>query len=138
MTRVRSAVFCVAIAAAFAACAYSTVPKRSAAGDVEVNAFSPTRTVLVRARNAYPTQVHIFTIIGNESNDIADLATGGTQTVTLDPSLFPGTTFSLDIRPDSGPTKRLGPFHLSRGQTADLIVGRNLDSSSVTVVPTVP
>ncbi len=137
MSRFRIAIATASSAFLLAAsCAKNT--SQTSAGELDVNAFNASRTVLVHVQNSYPTRVRIFTIIGDKSSEITNLATDGHQTVMLDPSLFPGTSFSLDIRPETGPSKRLGPFHLSKGQTADLIVTPDLDSSRVQVRPTTP
>ena len=137
MSRLRIAISTALSAFLLAAsCARNTT--KTAAGELDVNAFTSSRTVLVHVQNSYPTRVRVFTIIGDKSNEITNLVTDGQQTVMLDSRLFPGTSFSLDIRPETGPSKRLGPFHLSRGQTASLIITPNLDSSRVEVHPTTP
>jgi len=110
-------------------------PVRSASGDIDVAALTPARTVLVHVENGSPSQVQVFTIIGDKTSPLATVASGGAQTVALDPSLFPGTIFSLEIVPDRGPSKRLGPFHLSKGETANLIIPPSLDSARVNVRP---
>ncbi len=139
MTRTRIAAAIAACTVFIAAsCASNNARTQTSSGQLDVNAFTATRTVLVRVQNNYPTRVHVFTIIGNRTSEIANLTTDGAQTVVLDPSLFPGTSFSLDIRPETGPSKRLGPFHLSKGVTANLTITPNLDSTHVDVHPTVP
>lgn len=120
------------------ACTQQATRTRSASGDIDVAAFTAARTVLVRVQNNYPTKVQVFTIIGDRTNALTSLVTDGVQTVALDPSLFPGTSFSLEIRPETGPSKRLGPFHPSKGETADLIITPNLDSARVNIRPSAP
>ena len=110
---------------------------QTAAGEIDITA-TRTRTVLVRVQNSYPTRVQVFSIIGARRTELTNLATDAVHTVALDPSLFPGTSFSLEIVPAIGPSKRLGPFLLSRGQTANLIVTPDLDSAHVDVRPTWP
>jgi hypothetical protein len=119
------------------ACTQQATRTRSASGDIDV-ASTAARTVLVRVQNNYPTKVQVFTIIGDKTNELTSLVTDGVQTVALDPSLFPGTSFSLEVRPETGPSKRLGPFHLSKGETADLIITPNLDSARVNIRPSAP
>jgi hypothetical protein len=77
-------------------------------------------------------------VIGDKTAELTNVATDGVQTVALDPSLFPGTSFSLEIVPVTGPSKRLGPFRLSKGQTANLIITPDLDSARVEVRPSTP
>ncbi len=139
MSRTRiAATIATCIVLAAASCARNATRTQTSAGQLDINAFTASRTVLVRVQNNYPTRVHVFTIIGNRTNQITNLATDGAQTVVLDPSLFPGTSFSLEIRPEKGPSKRLGPFHLSKGETANLIITPDLDSAHVEVRPTLP
>ena len=111
---------------------------QTSAGVLDVNAFTASRSVLVHVQNTSPTRVRVFTIIGNKVGLITNLATNGQQTVVLDPSLFPGTSFSLEVRPENGPPRRLGPFSPSKGQTVDLFVAPNLDAWRVTIIPTKP
>jgi len=135
MTSLRVVAMGLAIAAVHA-CTRQAARTEAAAGDIDINAFTATRTVLVRVQNNYPTRVHVFTVIGNNTTEIVDLETDGVHTVALDPRLFPGTSFSLEIVPATGRSKRIGPFHLSRGQTANLIIAPDLDSSRVQIRPT--
>ena len=130
-------VFAIAAVAVLHACTQQSTYTHSASGDIDV-APTVTRTVLVRVQNNYPTRVQVYSIIGNETTELASLVTDGIQTVALDPKLFPGTSFSLEFRPETGPSKRLGPFHLSKGQTANLIVTPDLDSARVTIRPSAP
>jgi hypothetical protein len=123
--------------AALHACTQQGTRTGSAAGDIDV-AATAARTVLVRVQNNYPTRVQVFTIIGDKTTPISNLVTDGVQTVALDPNLFPGTSFSLQIVPETGPSKRLGPFHLSKGQTANLIITPDLDSARVQIRPSTP
>jgi hypothetical protein len=127
-----------AAVAALHACTQQATRNRSAGGDIDVAAFTASRTVLVRVQNSYPTRVQVFTVIGDKNTELTNVATDGVQTVALDPSLFPGTLFSLEIVPVTGPSKRLGPFRLSKGQTANLIITPNLDSARVDVRPSTP
>ena len=120
------------------ACTQQASRTGAAAGDIDVVASTASRTVLVRVQNAYPTRVQIFTVIGDKNTELTSVVTDGVQTVALDPSLFPGTSFSLEIVPVTGPSKRLGPFLLSKGQTANLIITPNLDSARVEVRPSTP
>ena len=138
MTTMRSVVLGIACAAQFAACSNNAFRTQTAGGDIDVNALTASRTVVVSMHNSYPTTVQVFTIIGEKSTSIANVRTDGVQTVALDPSLFPGTSFSLQIVPETGPAKRLGPFHLSKGQTAHLFITPDLDSARVEIRPTVP
>jgi hypothetical protein len=126
-----------AAVAALHACTQQASRTRSAAGDIDVGATA-SRTVLVRVQNAYPTRVQVFSVIGDKTAELTNVATDGVQTVALDPSLFPGTSFSLEIVPVTGPSKRLGPFRLSKGQTANLIITPDLDSARVEVRPSTP
>lgn len=128
-------VFAGAAVVALQACTQQTT--RSASGDIDI-APTATRTVLVRVENHYTATVQVYSIIGNETTELIRLVTDGVQTVALDPKLFPGTSFSLEIRPAIGPSKRLGPFRPSKGQTADLFVTPNLDSARVTIRPSMP
>jgi len=127
-----------AAVAALHACTQQATRSRSAGGDIDVAAFTASRTVLVRVQNSYPTRLQIFTVIGDKNRELTNVATDGVQTVALDPSLFPGTSFSLEIVPVTGASKRLGPFRLSKGQTANLIITPNLDSARVDVRPSTP
>lgn len=127
-----------AAVAALHACTQQTAHTRSASGDIDPAAFTASRTVLVRVQNAYPTRVQVFSVIGDKTAELTNVATDGVQTVALDPSLFPGTSFSLEIVPVTGPSKRLGPFRLSKGQTANLIITPDLDSARVEVRPSTP
>src|SRR5262249_54130490 len=83
-------------------------PPQTAAGELDINAFTASRSVLVHVQNAYRARVRVYTIIGNRVGLITNLATDAQQTVMLDPSLFPGTSFSLEVRPENGPPRRLG------------------------------
>lgn len=136
MSPMRLAIAGVALAAVHA-CTQQTSRTGSAGGDIDIGATA-SRTVLVRVENSYPTRVQVFSVIGIKRTELANLATDGVQTIALDPSLFPGTSFSLEIVPATGPSKRLGPFLLSKGQTAKLIITPDLDSARVVVRPTMP
>ena len=136
MSPMRLAVAGVALAALHA-CTQQASRTGSAAGDIDIGA-TVTRTVLVRVQNGYPTRIQVFSVIGIRRTELANLATDGVRTVALDPSLFPGTSFSLEIVPATGPSKQLGPFLLSKGQTANLIVTPDLDSARVQIRPTMP
>ena len=136
MTPLRIATAGLAIVALHA-CSQRATRAWEAAGEIDVGATA-SRTVLVRIQNNYPTRVHVFTVIGERTTPIGNLVTDEVQTVALDPSLFPGTSFSLVIVPETGPSKRLGPFLLSKGQTANLIITPDLDSARVRVRPSTP
>jgi hypothetical protein len=136
MSPMRLTVAGVALAALHA-CTQQASRTGSAGGDIDISATA-TRTVLVRVQNSYPTRIQVFSVIGIKRTELANLATDGVQTVALDPSLFPGTSFSLEIVPATGPSKQLGPFLLSKGQTANLIVTPDLDSARVEIRPTMP
>lgn len=135
MSRLRLVATIGGAALLLASCSRNT---QTSAGVLDINAFTAARTVLVHVHNTYPGRVRVYTIIGNRVGLISTLATDGQQTVALDPSLFPGTSFSLEVRPETGPPRRLGPFSPSKGQTVDLLVAPNLDSWRVTIVPTTP
>ena len=136
MSRVR---FVAAIGASVILLASACVHnKRTSAGVLDINAFTASRSVLIHVHNTSPARVRVYTVIGNRVGQITDLATNGQQTVMLDPSLFPGTSFSLEVRPENGPPRRLGPFSPSKGQTVNLFVAPNLDAWRVTIDPTTP
>jgi hypothetical protein len=126
-----------AVIAALYACTQQGSRTGMAAGTVDIGPTA-TRTVLIRVQNDYPMRVQIFSIVGNNRSELTNLASGGAGTVLLDANSFPGTLFSLEIVPATGPVKQIGPFRLARGQTAHLIVTPNLDSARVEIRPTVP
>ncbi len=136
MTPLRTAITGLTVVALHA-CSQQGTRTGSASGDIRIGPTAA-RTVLVRIQNNYPTRVHVFTIIGERTIPIGNVVTDGVQTVALDPNLFPGTSFSLVIVPETGPSKRLGPFLLSKGQTAHLIIAPDLDSARVQVRPSTP
>ena len=136
MTRIGIGVTGVAFATLLAAagCMPGDAHTRSAAGDIEVDSLSAMRTVLLRVQNNYPSKVRVYTLMGGGANEVASVVTNGVRTVVLDPNLFPYPRISFEIRPeDGGFTRRLGPFTLYKGETAELVVPPNLEFAHVEI-----
>jgi hypothetical protein len=107
---------------------------QSAAGDIEVDSLSATRTVLLRVQNHYPAKVRVYTLMGGQPNEVASVVTDGMRTVVLDPNLFPYPSISFEVRPEhSELVKRLGPFTLHKGETAELVLTPDLNLSRVDI-----
>jgi hypothetical protein len=139
MTRIRIGVRCAICAAALAGCMQSEGRTRSAAGDIEIDSLSATRTVLLRVQNNYPSKIRIFTLMGGQPNEVASVVSDGVRTVVLDPNLFPYPSISFEIRPEDGrAAKRLGPYSLYKGETAELVVTPNLDLTRVDIHHSTP
>ena len=134
MTRVAIGVRCAICAAALVGCMQSESRTQSAAGDIEVDSLSATRTVLLRVQNHYPVKVRVYTLMGGQPNEVASVVTDGMRTVVLDPNLFPYPSISFEVRPEhSELVKRLGPFTLHKGETAELVLTPDLNLSRVDI-----
>ena len=139
MTRVAIGVRCAICAAALVGCMQSESRTQSAAGDIEVDSLSATRTVLLRVQNDYPAKVRVYTVMGGQPNEVASVATKGVRTVVLDPNLFPYPSISFEVRPeDSDMIKRLGPFRLYKGETAELVLTPDMNLSHVEIHHSAP
>jgi len=139
MTRVAIGVRCAICAAALVGCMQSESRTQSAAGDIEVDSLSATRTVLLRVQNDYPAKVRVYTVMGGQPNEVASVATKGVRTVVLDPSLFPYPSIAFEVRPeDSDMIKRLGPFRLYKGETAELVLTPDMNLSHVEIHHSAP
>ena len=64
---------------------------QSAAGDIEVDSLSATRTVLLRVQNNYPAKVRVYTIMGGQPNEVASVA--------MKDGIFSRTCAIPEIRP---------------------------------------
>jgi hypothetical protein len=134
MTPVGIRVRCAICAAALVGCMQSESRTRSAAGDIEVDSLSATRTVLLRVQNNYPDKVRVYTLMGGQPNEVASVATKGIRSVVLDPKLFPYPSISFEVRPEHGDAARkLGPFELHKGETVELVVTPDLNLSRVDI-----
>jgi hypothetical protein len=139
MTRVGIGVRCAICAAALVGCMQSESRTQSAAGDIEVDSLSATRTVLLRVQNNYPEKVRVYTLMGGQPNEVASVATEGIRTVVLDPNLFPYPSISFEVRPEHGDmATKLGPFKLYKGETAELVVTPDLNLSRVDIHHSAP
>ena len=139
MTRIHIGVRCAFCAALLAGCMQSESRTQSAAGDIEVDSLSATRTVLLRVQNNYPTKVHVYTVIGGQANEVASVAPSGVRTVVLDPNLFPYPRISFEIRPEHADVaKRVGPVSVHKGETAELVVTPDLERVRVDIHRSTP
>ena len=139
MTRIGIGVRCAVCAAALAGCMQSERGTRSAAGDIEVDSLSATRTVLLRVQNSYPTKVRVYTLMGGQATEVASVVRDGVRTVVLDPNLFPYPSISFEIRPEEGGmVKRLGPYRLYKGETAELVVTPDLNQARIDIHHSTP
>ena len=139
MRRLRTGATLAAFAAVLGACMQGETRSGSAAGDIQVDSLSATRTALLRVQNDYPTKVRIYTVLGGQPNEVASVMPNQVRTVVLDPNTIPEQSVSFEMRPvDSGLSKRIGPYRLSKGQTAELVVTPNLEMSHVDVHRSVP
>jgi len=112
---------------------------QSAAGDIAVDSLSATRTVLLRVQNNYPAKVRVYTVMGGQPNEVASVATKDVRTIVLDPNLFPYPSISFEVRPeDSHMIKRLGPFKLNKGETAELVLTPDINLSHVDIHHSAP
>jgi hypothetical protein len=122
-----------------AGCMQSESRTQSAAGDIAVDSLSATRTVLLRVQNNYPAKVRVYTVMGGQPNEVASVATKGVRTIVLDPNLFPYPSISFEVRPeDSHMIKRLGPFKLNKGETAELVLTPDINLSHVDIHHSAP
>jgi len=129
----------IAAAAVLAGCMPGETGTQSAAGDVAVDSLSAMRTVLLRVQNNYPSPVRVYTLMGGQPNEVASVVHDGVRTVVLDPNLFPYPTISFEIRPeDGGFVKRIGPFQLYRGETAELVVTPDLNLTHIDIHHSAP
>jgi len=139
MTRVAIGVRCAICAGMLAGCMQSESRTQSAAGDIAVDSLSATRTVLLRVQNNYPAKVRVYTVMGGQPNEVASVATKGVRTIVLDPNLFPYPSISFEVRPeDSHMIKRLGPFKLNKGETAELVLTPDINLSHVDIHHSAP
>jgi hypothetical protein len=139
MTHAGIGVRCAICAAVLVGCMQSESRTQSAAGDIAVDSLSATRTVLLRVQNSYPDKVRIYTLMGSQPNEVASVATDGVRTIVLDPSLFPYPSISFEVRPEHGDVaKKLGPFKLYKGETAELVVPSDLSLSRVEIHHSTP
>ena len=139
MTRVAIGVRCAICAAVLVGCMQSESRTQSAAGDIEVDSLSATRTVLLRVQNNYPGKVRVYTLMGGQPNEVASVASTGVRTVVLDPNLFPYPSISFEVRPENSDiVKRFGPFRLYKGETAELVLTPDLNLSSVDIHRSTP
>jgi hypothetical protein len=139
MMKIPTRVTFVAIAALLGACMQSRTHAAAASGDIQVDSLSATRTALLRVQNNYSTKVRVFTVLGGKLNEVASVMPNETHTVILDPTTIPNASVSFEMRPVEGGTpKRLGPFRISRGQTADLVVTPDLGMSHIEVHESTP
>ena len=138
MTRVGIGVRCAICAAALVGCMQSESRTQSAAGDIEVDSLSATRTVLLRVQNNYPEKVRVYTLMGGQPNEVASVATQGIRTIVLDPNLFPYPSISFEVRPEHGDAAKLGPYKLYKGETAELVVTPDLNLSRVDIHHSTP
>ena len=139
MTRVGIGVRCAICAAALVGCMQSETRTQSAAGDIEVDSLSATRTVLLRVQNDYPEKVRIYTLMGGQPSEVASIAASGIRTVVLDPNLFPYPSISFEVRPEhSDMAKKLSAFQLYKGETAELVVTPDLNLSRVDIHHSAP
>ncbi len=134
MSRFSIGVTGVAVAVLLAGCAMGDARTESAAGDLEVDSLSATRTVLLRVQNDYPDRVRVYTLLGGRANEVASVAPNDVRTIVLDPTLFPYPRISFEVRPeDASMTQRLGPFMLYKGETAELVVAPDLHLAHVEI-----
>ena len=139
MLRPRSGAALAALAVLLGACMQGESRSGSAAGDIAIDSLSATRTALLRIQNDYSTKVRVYTVLGGQLNEVASVLPKEVHTVVLDPNTVPNASVSFEMRPvDDGLSKRLGPFRLMKGQTAEMVVTPDIEMSHVEVHPSTP
>ena len=139
MPRIRTRVAFAAVAALLGGCMQSRTHATAAAGDVQVDSLSATRTALLRVQNNFTTKVRVFTVLGGQVNEVASVMPNDVHTAVLDPNIIPSSSISFELRPvDGGTSKRLGPYSLNKGETAELVITPNLDMAHVEIHKSVP
>ena len=134
MAHIRIGVRCALCAAVLAGCMQRATRTQTAAGDVQLDSLSATRPVLLRVQNNYPAKIRVYTVMGGQANEVASIVSNGIRTVVLDPNLFPYPSLSFEIRPeDGGMAKRLGPYTVNKGETAEVVVTPDLNLTRVDI-----
>jgi len=139
MLRPRTGAALATLAVLLGACMQGQHRSGGSAGDIQVDSLSATRTALLRIENNYPTKVRVYTVLGGQLNEVASVMPKEVHTVVLDPNTVPNASVSFEMRPvDSGISKRLGPYRLLKGQTAEMVVTPDLEMSHVDVHRSAP
>jgi hypothetical protein len=135
MTRVSIGVAAVAAMALLAACAHETsVRSQTAAGELAFDTLQPpvATGVVLRVQNDFPTAVKVYAEANEDTNEVATVAPGTSQTVSLGADFFRYALTTFELRPvnDSASTL-LGPLSLNKGDRVRIVVSAKLDSSHV-------
>jgi hypothetical protein len=133
--------FSISLAAAaasllLAACAHDTgIRSQSAAGELAFDTLgaqpSPAAVVL-RVQNEFPTTVMVYAEANEDTNEVATVAAGTTQTVGLAKDVFRYSLTTFEVRPlnDTASTL-LGPLSLMKGDRVRIVVSQDLHTSHV-------
>jgi hypothetical protein len=131
--------FSISVAAAAAmvlvACAHeSGVRSQAAAGVLAFDTLQspPAAAVVLRVQNDFPTTVKVYAEANEDTNEVATVAAGTSQTVGLGTDFFRYALTTFEVRPvnDSASTL-LGPLSLNKGDRVRIVVSARLDSSHV-------
>jgi hypothetical protein len=134
MTRFRICLAGAAMALALAACTQYPVSRpQTAAGVLAFDDVLPGGPVVVlRVQNDYATPIRVYAEANEDTNVVANVGAGETQTVTLGTRFFRFALTTFAIRPVSDTVSTLlGPYSLNRGDRVRIVVAQNLDSSHV-------
>lgn len=115
-------------------------PGEVSTGVLTVDSLSATRTALLRADNSGSAEVRIYMKQpGMEPAFIARAMPGDVRTTVLDPTLFPASAMSFEIRSlDGSPMATLGPFKIYKNQTVDLVVPADVSMSRAVIRNSTP
>jgi len=115
------------------ACTHDTMRSGSAAGELPTDSMPPfPNGVVLRVENANATRVHVYVEANEDTNEVANVAPGATQTVAIDQRYLRYAYTTFEVWPDSGGRPaRLGDFQLAKGDRVRIVVAPNLDSSHV-------
>jgi len=135
MTRVSIGVAGAAAMVLLAACAHeSGVRSQTAAGELAFDTLQPpvATAVVLRVHNDFPTAVKVYAEANEDTNEVATVAPGTSQTVGLGTDFFRYALTTFEVRPvnDSASTL-LGPLSLNKGDRVRIVVSAKLDSSHV-------
>jgi hypothetical protein len=135
MTRVSISVAAAAAMVFVAACAHeSAVRSQAAAGVLAFDTLQspPAAAVVLRVQNDFPTTVKVYAEANEDTNEVATVAAGTSQTVGLGTDFFRYALTTFEVRPvnDSASTL-LGPLSLNKGDRVRIVVSARLDSSHV-------
>jgi hypothetical protein len=115
-------------------------PGEVSTGVLVVDSLSATRTALLRADNAGSSEVRVYMKQpGMEPKFVARAMPGDVRTTILDPTLFPASAMSFEIRSmDGAPIRTLGPFKIYKNQTIDLVIPADVNAARAVVRQSTP